>query len=107
MLFEKRKSFFSCAFNREFEKMHHKEPPFSEGELTAIANCIDSAATHAELDSLFRDVGLIQPTRHESLSKWKRIYNALANAQNQTKTGNLAMGLPPDLVLTRVRGTVK
>jgi hypothetical protein len=41
--------------------MAHKEPPFSEADLAAIAKCIDSAATHTELDSLLRDVGLLGP----------------------------------------------
>ena len=48
--------------------MHHKEPPFSEGELTAIAKCIDSAATHAELESLFRDAGLSRESLYKALS---------------------------------------
>lgn len=73
--------------------MAHKEPPFSEADLTSIAKCIDDAATHAELDSLLRDVGLVEPSGREGFSKWKRIYNALANAQNSTGTGNLAMKL--------------
>jgi uncharacterized protein (TIGR02391 family) len=72
--------------------MAHKEPPFSEADLTAIAKCIDTAATHSELGSLLRDVGLVEPAG-PSGSKWQRIYNALANAQNSTGTGNLAMKL--------------
>ncbi len=40
--------------------MAHQEPPFSESDLAAISKCIDSAATHAELTSLFRDEGLLQ-----------------------------------------------
>jgi uncharacterized protein (TIGR02391 family) len=73
--------------------MAHKEPPFSEPDLTSIAKCIEDAATHAELDSLLRDVGLVEPSGREGFSKWKRVYNALANAQNCTGTGNLAMKL--------------
>lgn len=73
--------------------MSSKEPPFSEDDLRAIGKCIDNAATHAELDSLFRDVGLVEPSGRAGLSKWQRIYNALANAQNRTGTGNLAMKL--------------
>jgi uncharacterized protein (TIGR02391 family) len=72
--------------------MAQKEPPFSEADLTAIAKCIDTAATHSELGSLLRDVGLVEPTG-PSGSKWQRIYNALANAQNRTGTGNHAMKL--------------
>lgn len=73
--------------------MPHREPPFSEADLTAIAKCIDNAATHTELDSLLRDVGLVEPDGRSGQSKWQRIYNALANAQNSTRTGNLAMKL--------------
>jgi uncharacterized protein (TIGR02391 family) len=73
--------------------MAHKEAPFSEADLAAIAKCIDSAATHTELDSLLRDVGAHEPAGRSGFSKWQRIYNALANAQNSTATGNLAMKL--------------
>jgi hypothetical protein len=72
--------------------MAHKEPPFSEADIAAIAKCIDNAATHTELDSLLRDVGLLEPGR-SGFSKWQRIYNAVTNAQNSTATGNLAMKL--------------
>jgi hypothetical protein len=73
--------------------MSRKEPPFSEADLAAIAKCIDSAATHTELDSLLRDVGLVEPSERSGLSKWQSIYNALANAQSSTATGNFAMRL--------------
>jgi uncharacterized protein (TIGR02391 family) len=73
--------------------MSRKEPPFSEADLATIAKYIDSAATHTELDSLLRDVGLVEPSEPSGLSKWQRIYNALANAQNSTGTGNFAMRL--------------
>jgi hypothetical protein len=73
--------------------MSRKQPPFSEADLAVIAKCIDSAATHTELDSLLRDVGLVEPSERSGLSKWQRIYNALANAQNSTGTGNFAMRL--------------
>jgi len=38
-------------------------------------------------------VGLVEPAGRSGFSKWQRIYNALANAQNSTATGNLAMKL--------------
>jgi uncharacterized protein (TIGR02391 family) len=71
--------------------MAAQEPPFSEVELTSIAKALDDAATHAELGSLIRDSGLSEPGSIEGLSKWKRIYNALARAQTQTQTGNFPM----------------
>jgi uncharacterized protein (TIGR02391 family) len=48
-------------------------------------------ATHAELGGLFRDIGLTESPHIGGLSKWKRIYNLLAEAQNRTQTGNFAM----------------
>jgi len=71
--------------------MPHREPPFTEGDLRAIAKCVDSAATHSELPSLFRDAGLVEIGDASGFSKWQRIYNALAHAQNSTHTGNLVM----------------
>jgi len=71
--------------------MAHREPPFSEADLMAIAKCVDSTATHSELGSLFRDAGLVETAGPSGFSKWKRIYNALAHAQNSTQTGNFAM----------------
>lgn len=68
-----------------------REPPFSEVDLTHIAKCLDSAATHSELGSLLRDAGLVEPRGSTGFSKWQRIYNALAYAQTSTQTGNLAM----------------
>jgi hypothetical protein len=73
--------------------MAYKESRFSEADLAAIAKCLDSAATHTELDSLLHDVGLPDSEGRSGFSKWQRIYNALANAQNRTATGNLAMKL--------------
>ena len=71
--------------------MPQKEPPFSEVDLRSVAKVLDSAATHSELGSLIRDAGLVENGGSAGLSKWQRIYNALANAQNQTHTGNLPM----------------
>ena len=66
-------------------------PPFSESDLQAIAHALDSAGTHAELGGLFRDAGLTESGEITGLSKWKRIFNVLAEAQNRTQTGNFAM----------------
>ncbi|MEA3188727.1 MAG: hypothetical protein QOD99_2557 [Chthoniobacter sp.] len=71
--------------------MPQKESPFSEVDLGTLAKCLDGAATHKELGSLIRDVGLHECGDGSGYSKWQRIYNALAHAQNQTRTGNLAM----------------
>ncbi len=68
-----------------------KAPPFSESDLRTLAKALASAGTHLELGGLFRDVGLTDPPNSAGLSKWTRIYNALAEAQNQTQTGNFAM----------------
>ena len=66
-------------------------PAFSEAELSATAKALDGAATHTELGSLIRDAGMAEPVKTDGLSKWKRIYNALAHAQTQTQTGNFVM----------------
>ena len=71
--------------------MPAREPAFSEVELTAIAKALDGAASHPELGSLIRDSGLSEPGSIEGLSKWKRMYSALARAQTQTQTGNFPM----------------
>ncbi len=71
--------------------MSAREPAFSEVELSSIAKALDDAASHTELGALIRDCGLSEPSSIEGLSKWKRIYNALARAQSQTQTGNFPM----------------
>ncbi len=69
----------------------HREPPFTEPELEALGHCLENAATHNQLAGLFRDVRLTEPVPTDGMPKWARIKNALAHAQNQTQTGNLAM----------------
>lgn len=71
--------------------MTHREPPFSESDLGAIAKCLAGAATHSEFSSLFRDAGLPEQSVESGSSKWIRIYNAFSRAQNITQTGNLIM----------------
>lgn len=68
-----------------------REPPFSESDLRAIGKCLGVAATHSEFGSLIRDAGLSEDTNTSGLAKWQRVYNALAKAQNSTRTGNPAM----------------
>lgn len=68
-----------------------KAPPFTESDLQALAKSLESVGSHPELGGLFRDVGLTEPPNVAGLSKWKRIYNVLAVAQNRTQTGNFAM----------------
>jgi len=70
-----------------------KAPPFSEADLKAVSQALESTASHGELGGLFRDAGLTESPNIAGLSKWKRIFNVLADAQNQTKTGNFAMKL--------------
>ena len=67
--------------------------PFSETELKAVGQALESAGSNADLSSLFRDVGLVESNEMAGLSKWKRIYNVLADAQNRTQTGNYGMKL--------------
>jgi uncharacterized protein (TIGR02391 family) len=67
------------------------EPPFREPDLEGLGHCPESAASHRELDSLFRDAGLQEPTPADGMPKWMRIKYAIAHGQNQTQTGNLAM----------------
>ncbi len=71
--------------------MPHREPPFTESDLVSLAKCLAGAATHVEFSSLFRDAGLREQAVEAGLSKWQRIYNAFAHAQNSTQTGNLIM----------------
>jgi hypothetical protein len=66
-------------------------PPFLEDDLRAVAKALQSAATHGELPSLFRDCHLSEPEPVEGMPKWSRIFNALAQAQNRTGTGNFVM----------------
>jgi uncharacterized protein (TIGR02391 family) len=68
-----------------------KARPFTESDLKALAHGLESVATHAELGGLFRETGLTESDDVEGLSKWKRIFNVLAEAQNRTQTGNFAM----------------
>lgn len=67
------------------------ENAFTETDLLAMAKVLEASATHQELGSLIRDTGLYEPSGPEGLSKWKRIYNSLAEVQNRTKTGNYVM----------------
>ena len=66
-------------------------PLFLEDDLRAVAKALQNAATHAELPSLFRDCHLSEPEPVEGMPKWSRIFNALAQAQNRTGTGNFVM----------------
>jgi uncharacterized protein (TIGR02391 family) len=68
-----------------------KAYPFAQPDLEAIAKVLAEAATHAELTGLFRAAHLTEPSESEGLSKWKRIYNPLAIAQNRTQTGNFVL----------------
>jgi uncharacterized protein (TIGR02391 family) len=68
-----------------------KAEPFTQPDLEALARALEDAATHKELSGLFQTAGLTEPQPTEGLSKWKRIFNALAVAQNKTRTGNFAM----------------
>ncbi len=72
-----------------------KAPAFSESDLQALARSLESSGSHSELGGLFRDAGLTESPNIVglNLSKWKRIYNVLAEAQNRTQTGNFAMKL--------------
>ena len=87
--------------------MAHREPPFSESDLSALAKCLAGAATHSEFSSLFRDAGLPEQTPTDGTPKWMRIYNAFAHAQNSTQTGNLIMKFVQTVLAPRrfVQGT--
>jgi hypothetical protein len=63
---------------------------FDSPDLEALAKVLEGAATHAELHGLFHAARLTEPEPLNGLSKWKRIFNALAVAQNKTGTGNFA-----------------
>jgi len=67
--------------------------PFSEADLKAVAQVLESAAIHAELGPLFRDIGLEESADMGGLSKWKRILNVFAVSQTQNQTGNYTMKL--------------
>jgi uncharacterized protein (TIGR02391 family) len=71
--------------------MSQKMPPFSEADLKAVGQALESAATHAELGGLFRDVDLTESHDIAGVSKWRRIFNVLAEAQGRAGTGNYAM----------------
>ena len=64
---------------------------FLEDDLRTVAKALQNAATHGELPSLFRDCVLSEPESVEGMPKWSRIFNALAQAQNRTGTGNFVM----------------
>jgi uncharacterized protein (TIGR02391 family) len=70
--------------------MNHAQP-FDSPDLEALAKVLDGAATHAELHGLFHTARLTEPEPPNGLSKWKRIFNALAVAQNKTGTGNFVL----------------
>jgi uncharacterized protein (TIGR02391 family) len=64
---------------------------FESPDLELLAKVLEGAVTHAELNGLLHTAGLIEPVSSDGLSKWKRIFNALASAQNKTATGNFAL----------------
>lgn len=68
-----------------------KVTPFPEDDLRAFAIALEDCATHSALPGLFRECGLIEPTTPQGLAKKARIFNAIANMQNQTATGNYAL----------------
>jgi hypothetical protein len=72
-------------------KVMNRAKPFESPDLEALAKVLDGAATHAELKGLFDAARLTEPEPPNGLSKWKRIFNALASAQNKTGTGNFAL----------------
>jgi uncharacterized protein (TIGR02391 family) len=68
----------------------NRAKPFDSPDLEALAKVLEGAATHAELRGLFQAAGLAEVEPVNGLSKWRRIFNALAAAQNKTGTGNFA-----------------
>ena len=69
----------------------NRAKPFDSPDLEALSKVLDGAATHAELRGLFHATRLTEPEPSNGLSKWKRIFNTLAVAQNKTGTGNFAL----------------
>jgi uncharacterized protein (TIGR02391 family) len=65
--------------------------PFESPDLQALAKVLEGTATHAELIGLFHAARLTEPQPPDGLAKWKRIFNALVSAQNETGTGNFAL----------------
>lgn len=65
--------------------------PFSHSELLSLARILANAASHAELGGLFCEAGLNEDGNPRGLSKYQRIFNAVAERQNRFGTGNYAM----------------
>jgi uncharacterized protein (TIGR02391 family) len=68
-----------------------KIPPFTQSELLALAGALAEVSTHSLLPGLFHEASLVEVGAIEGLSKPKRIFNAIADKQCQTGTGNFAI----------------
>lgn len=64
-------------------------PCFSAADLEAACRVLGDTAnglTGTEIDYILRDMGISDPS--PSMSKWKRVFNALSEAQNKHQVGN-------------------
>lgn len=68
-----------------------KVPPFTQSELLALAEAPAETSTHSLLPGLLHEASLLEVGATDGLSKPKRIFNAIAEKQRQTATGNFAI----------------
>jgi uncharacterized protein (TIGR02391 family) len=68
-----------------------KVPPFTQSELLALAEALAETSTHSLLPGLLHEASLLEVGATDGLSKPKRIFNAIAEKQRQTATGNFAI----------------
>ncbi len=68
-----------------------KVPPFTQSELLALAEALADVASHSLLPGLFHEANLVEVGSIDGLSKAKRIFNAIAERQRLTATGNFAI----------------
>lgn len=68
--------------------MSMKVPPFRAGELEQICQVLaatETGLTGSQLERLLRQIKVSDPT--PTMTKWKRLYNALSGYQNRTGSG--------------------
>ncbi len=97
--------------------MARRLPCFESSHLEAVCRVLgdtSSGLTGSEIEQILREINVTDPT--PSMTKWKRLFNALAGVQNERQVGNFLIQFinkalsparyvtPPDLFAWRQDG---